>query len=60
MADNDFRPPIASPPERVPATIEQVDNRGVDMEWGIHGSTVPKMDGSALRTTAIGAKKGRS
>lgn len=56
MATNDFRPPIASPPENPPATIEQIDNRRPDMDWGTW-RTAPLPKGGSLTTLPVGSKR---
>lgn len=57
MASNDFRPPIASPPERPPATIEQINNRDPVMDFGTWQTAKPPM-GRAIPVLPIGAKRG--
>jgi len=57
MASNDFRPPISSPPERVPSDIQQIDNRNPLMDWGTWPAAKPP-NGRAIPVLPIGSKRG--
>lgn len=48
-----FDPPILTPPDDVPRTIIQVDNRSETSEWSAIPSIVPKPEGGVPLQSAI-------
>ena len=55
-----FEPPIASPPQKPPRTILQVDNQSEVSEFGAIPKIVPKLEGGVPLQRGITGKSGES
>lgn len=56
MATNDFSPPIASPPDRPPANVSQVDIHAVNQPWGAIPDVMGKIDGGDAKLLPISGR----